>query len=69
MNNMVKKAGCNVETYDYESDFQVLNLKEKRGILKNAKRLLNLQKENMDMVVENLHSEKQGCMSLEKYIY
>ena len=35
-----------MENYEYESDFQLLTLKEKRGILRNSRILLNLQKEN-----------------------
>jgi hypothetical protein len=46
MDNTAKQEGCNVENYDFRSDFQILNLKEKRKVLKNAKRLLKLQKDN-----------------------
>ena len=46
MNDMSIKDSCNVETYDFRSDFQFLTLKEKREVLKNAKHLLNLQKKN-----------------------
>jgi len=34
-----------VGNYNFTSDFQILTLKEKRVILKNAKTLLKLQKE------------------------
>jgi len=46
MKNMAIKKSCNVETYDYSSDFKFLTKKEKREVLKNAKKLLKLQKEN-----------------------
>jgi len=46
MDNTVKQEMCKVENYEYESDFQLLTLKEKRGILRNSRILLNLQKEN-----------------------
>jgi hypothetical protein len=46
MNGMAKHEGCKVETSNYGNDFQLLTLKEKRGILKNAKSLLKLQKDN-----------------------
>lgn len=66
MNDMSIKDSCNVETYDYESDFQFLTLKEKHEVLKNAKQLLKLQKEDAEMVADVLHCEKQRCMSLKK---
>jgi hypothetical protein len=46
MNGTAKQERCKVETYHYVNDFQLLTLKEKRGILKNAKSLLKLQKDN-----------------------
>ena len=46
MNNTAKQAKYKVETCNYGSDFQLLTQKEKRGILKNAKTLLKLQREN-----------------------
>ena len=46
MNDTVKYEERKVESYNYGSDFQLLALKEKRGILKNAKTLLKLQREN-----------------------
>jgi len=45
MNNMVTPEKCKVENYNFAGDFQILTLKEKRVILKNAKTLLKLQKE------------------------
>jgi len=46
MNDTEKHKMCKAENYEYESDFQLLTLKEKRGILKNARVLLNIQKKN-----------------------
>ena len=46
MNDKAKQEECKGECFNYESDFQLLTLKEKRGILKNAKNLLLLQREN-----------------------
>ena len=62
MNNTEIKEGCKVETYDYKSDFLFLTLKEKRGVLKNAKHLLKLQKDAE--IVGVLYWEKQGYISL-----
>ena len=50
MDNIAKQEGCKVETYNYVSDFQLLALKDKRGILKNAKTLLRIQQENEKLV-------------------
>ena len=49
MNGIEKQEMCKVENYDYENDFQLLTLKEKRRILKTAKVLLKLQKKNDDL--------------------
>jgi hypothetical protein len=46
MDDTANHEGCMVETYNYGSDFQLLTLKEKRGILKSAKSLLKLQRDN-----------------------
>jgi hypothetical protein len=46
MNGTAKREGRKVETYHYVNDFQLLTLKEKRDILKNAKSLLKLQRDN-----------------------
>ena len=54
MNDTAKQKGYKVETYDYGNDFQLLSRKEKRGVLKNAKSLLRLQREN-DVVSDNGH--------------
>ena len=62
MNDTEIKEGYKVETYDYTSDFLFLTLKEKRGVLKNAKHLLKLQKDVE--IVGVLYCEKQGRMSL-----
>ena len=45
MDDIIKKEGRYVGTYNYKSDFMILTKKEKRGILKNAKRFLKLQRE------------------------
>jgi hypothetical protein len=46
MNGTANHEERMVETYNYGSDFQLLTLKEKRGILKSAKSLLKLQRDN-----------------------
>jgi hypothetical protein len=46
MNGTANHEGRKVETYHYVNDFKLLTLKEKRGILKNAKSLLKLQRDN-----------------------
>jgi hypothetical protein len=46
MNNKAGKEGVKEESYDYGNDFKVLPRKEKRGLVKNAKTLLKLQREN-----------------------
>ncbi|MDR0290899.1 MAG: hypothetical protein LBI06_08190 [Treponema sp.] len=46
MNGTAKHEERKVETYHYRSDFQLLTQKEKRDILKNAKSLLKLQRDN-----------------------
>jgi|GEM_PF-7075361 len=54
---MGKKArvlGINEEPYDYTDDLKILTVKEKREILKNAKRLLALQKDDVEIPVEAL---------------
>jgi hypothetical protein len=45
MDNKAAHESRKVENYNFKGDFQILTLKEKRGILKNAKTLLKLQKE------------------------
>jgi hypothetical protein len=47
---MPKHERLNVENYNFGSDFQILTLKEKRVILKNAKTLLKLQKEERVLI-------------------
>jgi hypothetical protein len=64
MKDTAKQEGVKAEPYDYSKDFKILTPKEKRGILKNAKTLLKLQKENNALLadappVEN-EGEKQG---------
>ena len=51
MNEAAKLAENKVETYDYISDFLLLSLRERRAILKNAKNLLKLQRENNILLV------------------
>jgi hypothetical protein len=46
MEDIVKQEEVKGEPYDYSKDLKILTLKEKRGILKNAKTLLNLQRSN-----------------------
>jgi len=46
MYNTVNHEDRNVDFYNYENDFLILTNKEKRGILRNAKTFLRLQKEN-----------------------
>ncbi|GHV00373.1 hypothetical protein FACS189483_10390 [Spirochaetia bacterium] len=46
MKDKAKQEGVKGESYDYSKDFKVLTRKEKRALLKNAKTLLKLQKEN-----------------------
>jgi hypothetical protein len=46
MNDTAKHEKCKVEIYNYRNDFQILTSKEKRGVLRNAKTFLKLQKEN-----------------------
>ncbi|MDR0455563.1 MAG: hypothetical protein LBH20_02615 [Treponema sp.] len=64
MNNTVKQAGGKVGTYDYKSDFLILTLKEKWVILKNARHLLKLQKENAVVLADVGSCEKQRRISL-----
>jgi len=64
VNDMAIKNSCNVETYDYESDFKFLTLKEKRKILKNAKYLLKLQKgKNVFLACKCPVLQKEKCSS------
>jgi hypothetical protein len=60
MNGTAKQEGCKEETYNYGSDFQLLTLKEKRDIQKNAKSLLKLQRDNdvLFAVAVGLENEK-----------
>jgi len=60
MNSTAIKDSCNVETYNYRSDFQFLSLKEKYRILKNAKYLLKLQKENNILLTDTSISQKEN---------
>jgi hypothetical protein len=44
MYNKPISEGLKVDNFDFWSDFQILTMKEKRWILKNAKSFLDLQK-------------------------
>ena len=57
MNNTEKQEKWKVENYKFESDFQLLTLNEKRRILKDAKVLLSIQKQN-DISYSLLPQEK-----------
>ena len=46
MNSKTNHESRKVENYNFGSDFQILTLKEKRSILKNAKTLLKLQRDD-----------------------
>lgn len=46
MNDTTWHKSLKVEIFDFENDFKILTLKEKHVVLKNAKSLLRLQKEN-----------------------
>ena len=46
MDNTVKQDDDFVEPCNFENDFQILTLKEKRAVLKNARHLLELQKKD-----------------------
>jgi hypothetical protein len=46
MKYTASKAEGKEEPYDYRNDFKVLTIGEKRAVLKTAKHLLKLQKEN-----------------------
>ena len=60
MNSAEKQKGCKVEIYDYRSDFLFLTRKERRGVLKNAKQLLKLQKENNAIFVDAPIPQKEN---------
>ncbi|GHV71609.1 hypothetical protein AGMMS49928_24180 [Spirochaetia bacterium] len=49
MKDKARRVGAEGESYDYCKDFKILTVEEKRGILKNAKDLLRLQKENIPL--------------------
>ncbi|GHU05890.1 hypothetical protein FACS1894147_12500 [Spirochaetia bacterium] len=46
MKDTAKQEGVKGESYDFGKDFKILTRKEKRALLRNAKTLLKLQKEN-----------------------
>jgi hypothetical protein len=50
MDSTTKNEMCKVETYNCGDDFQLLTRKEKRNILRNAKFLLKLQRDNGGLI-------------------
>jgi hypothetical protein len=63
MKNKAKQAGKKGKPYDYSNDFKVLTKEEKREIVKTAKNLLKLQKENdllADAPASPMEAEKEG---------
>ncbi|MDR2375087.1 MAG: hypothetical protein LBD96_01460 [Treponema sp.] len=46
MNDKTEEEEVKGEFYDYSNDFHLLSRKERRGLVKNAKHLLKLQREN-----------------------
>jgi hypothetical protein len=50
MKDKARKEGVKVESYDYGRDFKKLSPAEKGGILKTAKHLLKVQKEDAERV-------------------
>jgi hypothetical protein len=60
MNDKAEKEGVKGESYDYGNDFQLLPRKEKRELVKNAKTLLKLQKENAILVDAPAPSNETG---------
>ena len=50
MNDKAEKEEVKEEPFNYANDFLFLTSKEKREVLKNAKQLLRLQKEDTEMV-------------------
>jgi len=63
MNDKTKKVEVNRESFDYSDDFSFLTLKEKREVLKNAKYLLRLQKDNVAMLTDN-KPQKENVFSI-----
>ena len=59
MNYTARRERINREFYYYRKDFMILTIAEKRAILKNAKTLLKLQKENADILVPPPETEKR----------
>jgi len=49
MNNMINHENRKVENFNFKDDFQILSLKEKRVIIKNAKTLLKLQNDEASL--------------------
>jgi hypothetical protein len=67
MDNTSKNEGCKVETYNFRNDFQLLTRKEKRNILRNAKLLLKLQRDNGGLITVAAAPQKEkGRFSIYK---
>jgi hypothetical protein len=65
MKDMARQEGIGREPYDYRKDFKVLTPVEKREVLKTAKNLLKLQKENALLAgvpALPVKTEKQGVV-------
>ncbi|MDR1317228.1 MAG: hypothetical protein LBK13_10180 [Spirochaetales bacterium] len=65
MKDTVSQGGINGESYDYSKDFKILTPVEKWEILKSAKNLLKLQKENTllaDVSASPVKTGKQGLV-------
>jgi hypothetical protein len=52
MKDKAEQEGVKGESYDFSKDFKVLSHKEKRELVKNAKTLLKLQRENLSMLAD-----------------
>jgi hypothetical protein len=52
MNNMINHERRKAYNFNFKNDFQILSLKEKRVVIKNAKSLLKLQKEEGSLFYE-----------------
>jgi hypothetical protein len=59
MYGTAKQEICKVEPYNYSNDFQLLTRKEKRNILRNAKFLLKLQRDNEGLIAVTTVPQKE----------
>jgi len=55
-----KEREVNEEKYDYCTDFLTLSGTEKQGILKTAKTLLEIQKDDEETLNSSKNEEKRG---------